>query len=165
MRQLFVPSTRDVDVPLTPDQHLVVTERVARAVGATGHTPAHGFWVDEKRGLISEPVNIVHATADPDRVAKLLARTLSQWAVTTRHDHEHRFVKPDGSHESLPHLVEVHTGGEDVSGLKRHMADLFGGGTHVGNVVFSAHNDPKKLVDLYRYVLLNHPTAKVKEVA
>jgi len=173
--QVYVSSTTHENQPMTPQDHELTTDAVATHLRSkSGHEPtkerAHGFWVSPKGELVEEPVNILSvpqtdaSTAAADEVARHLADTHKQWAVTTRHGMEHRFVFPDGSHRSLPHLVEIKAGDADTGLLKRELSRLFEGGTQLGDTVYSAFvtADAHKLVDLYRFLSAYYPHAKVR---
>lgn len=64
---IYVPSTKDVNVPLSKEEAEDVVQQTAKFLsqrfgGATSH-PARGFWVSEDSGLVGEDVTLVYTFA------------------------------------------------------------------------------------------------------
>jgi hypothetical protein len=65
---IYVPSTREGDKPITRRQHLKRAKEVemflANMFGGYTEIETRGGWVSEEKGLIKEPIIVVHAYTD-----------------------------------------------------------------------------------------------------
>lgn len=143
---IYVPSTLDVNKPLSPAVHKAVADEVAKMFssrfgGATVHD-ASGHWVDEHGNLVSEPVKVVLSSARIDNhgdalehllhvkgIASALARIMGQSSVLVEHHgpegKRHIFVDQD---YPLKHgMFEFHrlfSDGEHADGLHNHLPNF-----------------------------------------
>jgi len=111
--EIFIPTTFGVTGPATSSWHRMAHRaslladtktKMARLFGGYTAHSALGGWVSDKRGLVEEPVHIVHSAYGDEsahhvpevfKMAGRLAKVLGQEAVTVRHNGKMHFVPPE----------------------------------------------------------------------
>lgn len=79
---VYVPSTRDVNQPLSEVEHLAEVDSVlsqfSRMFGGATYTPAVGAWQAMDGSLVKEAVTIVYAFADLTDAQKVTVKAIAQ---------------------------------------------------------------------------------------